>query len=305
MSIKNKLFNLSLVSFITFSSCFFPNLNINATYKSNNSDNSVIYYDYMQNEYLALKKAHFELEQDLVQTHSVLNVETLEKYHDLTASIAKYKEKIYDLKLKDDSFFKAYNYTDSQIYAIKNYDGSEEMTIQAASYVIGNLSLTSFNYNSSRNTTSIHAKATATWIGRPMFNLKDKIAVAIVFGDGNNIPLSKICYGKYQPSSGNEFSITLPTRMDNTSLLVCDLPSERYSSAQQKTGTLSKAELYYSAEVSGNIRVMTGRGLYLRQTFQLDDSIGISIGAGGTGLSLTIDLEYDPIWDSDWIRKTR
>ena len=50
---------------------------------------------------------------------------------------------------------------------------------------------------------------------------------------------------------------------------------------------------------------MTGRGLYLRQTFQLDDSIGISIGAGGTGLSLTIDLEYDPIWDSDWIRKTR
>lgn len=184
-------------------------------------------------------------------------------------------------------------------------DEKEEMTIQAASYIIGNLSLTSFKYNSSRNTTSIQAKATATWVGRPMFNLKDKIAVAVVFGDGNTIPLSKICYRKYQPSSGSEFSITLPTRIDNTSLLVCDLPSERYSSTQQKTGSLSKAEFYYSAEVSGDIRTMTGKALYLRQTYQLDDSIEISIGAGGSGLSLSIDLEYDPIWDSNWVRKTR
>lgn len=308
---KELIKSFKMIMAICAASCIYIPNNINAMNlnKTNDKENVVVNYEYKKNEYLSLKESINKLENELLNSYSTNNNKKVIELKELNDQVLEYKNMINELKYLDESYFETYNYSDDQINAIRNYDGSEEMTIKAASYVYGNLNLTDFRYNSSSNTSYISAKTTATWIGRPLLNLKDKLATALIFGDGNTIPVSRICYGTYQPSNGNEFKITLSTRMDNPALLVCDLPSEQYHSIQQKTGSLSKAELYFSAEVSGDVRTMVGRSLYLRQNFQVDDSIGISLGYGGGsasfGVSLSIDLEYNAIWDTDWTRKTR
>lgn len=88
------------------------------------SDNAVInQYFLLKNEYNITKSRYM-----LSETHS--NAAKLNKAR---KDIARFKNQIYELKGKSREELKRYKYTNSQIDATKNYDGTEEMTVKASS----------------------------------------------------------------------------------------------------------------------------------------------------------------------------
>lgn len=85
-------------------------------------DNTVInQYLLLKNEYNITKPRYM-----LSETHS--NAVKLNK---AGKDIDRFKNHIYELKGKSREVLKRYKYTNSQIDAIKNYDGTEEMTVKA------------------------------------------------------------------------------------------------------------------------------------------------------------------------------
>ena len=125
------------------------------------------------NEYLTVKKMNEEYLKNKsskkFKAMSNYEISQLENYKKV------YQEHIYDMKKKSVDELKRFNYTDEQIEAIVNYDGSEEMTTRAASYVdvYGG-----FQYYSHGSTGSRADVIMAfNWYGSPAYYFDDIFAV--------------------------------------------------------------------------------------------------------------------------------
>lgn len=103
----------------------------------------------------------------------------IENYQLLLKAKSEFIQHIYDMKNLSVEELKKRNYTNDQIYAIQNYDGSDELSARAAATVKGTLTLNNYAYNSSKNTTQVKTTFTCTWNGTPAFKYSDHIGIGV------------------------------------------------------------------------------------------------------------------------------
>lgn len=106
--------------------------------------------------------------------NSALNIKDVEKYVELLKIKSDYIDYIYKLKETPLAELINNNFTNEQISAMKNFDGSDEMAIKASAYV-------SISAGSLEATEDLHGvRFSWTWFGRPALSgvfIHDKIAV--------------------------------------------------------------------------------------------------------------------------------
>ena len=119
--------------------------------------------------------------------HIVFTPEGMDAYAALLVERDAYKNFIYSLNDRSDEELKYWNYTDEQINAIRNYDGTDEMTLLASATVTGILQITNYTYNSSTNKTTATLKYLGSWNGEPFFKTIDTIGVAFNGSEANYI----------------------------------------------------------------------------------------------------------------------
>ena len=137
-------------------------------YASDSNNNLANGTHFTQNEYAELLNEYSSLANSQSE-----NISTHSKLSSLKELIDKYPGYIYSLQKYSEDELKNLNYTDSQIYAIQNYDGSEKMTLAAAATVTGSVTLSSRSYNASTNKTTATVTATVRWNGIPFVRGSD------------------------------------------------------------------------------------------------------------------------------------
>lgn len=141
------------------------------------SDDTVInQYLLLKNEYNITKSRYM-----LSETHN--NAVKLNK---AGKDIDCFKNRIYELKGKSREELKRYKYTNSQIDAIKNYDGTEEMSVKASSKIKFSVKKNTLSYNSKTGLSTVKATVSFSWNGTPEDYGNDSFAMAYE-ADNNHI----------------------------------------------------------------------------------------------------------------------
>ena len=140
-------------------------------------DDTVInQYLLLKNEYNITKSRYM-----LSETHN--NAVKLNK---AGKDIDRFKNHIYELKSKSREALKRYKYTNSQIDAIKNYDGTEEMTVKASSKIKFSVKKNILSYDAKTGLSTVKATVSFSWNGTPEDYGNDAFAMAYE-ADNNHI----------------------------------------------------------------------------------------------------------------------
>ena len=139
--------------------------------------------DTVINQYLLLKNQYniTKSRYMLCETHS--NAVKLNK---AGKDIDRLKNHIYELKSKSREELKRYKYTNSQIDAIKNYDGTEEMTVKASSKIKFSVKKNILSYDAKTGLSTVKATVSFSWNGTPEDYGNDAFAMAYE-ADNNHI----------------------------------------------------------------------------------------------------------------------
>lgn len=141
------------------------------------SDDTVInQYLLLKNEYNITKSRYM-----LSETHS-----NVMKSNKAGKDIDCLKNHIYELKSKSREVLKRYKYTNSQIDAIKNYDGTEEMTVKASSKIKFSVKKNILSYDAKTGLSTVKATVSFSWNGTPEDYGNDAFAMAYE-ADNNHI----------------------------------------------------------------------------------------------------------------------
>ena len=172
MSNKFKMF-FSLILVISLSFSYSIKISANDTVSSNSN---VFYFKNVEtkviNEYQSILNQLDSFSKR--STYSLYSDDEIFDYIKLVELKNTYKEYIYSLKELSTEELKSQNYTDVQINAIKNYDGSDEMTLAASAYV--NVSVATLSHTSTKH----GVRFGWSWIGTPLltgFSSSDGVAV--------------------------------------------------------------------------------------------------------------------------------
>lgn len=141
------------------------------------SDDTVInQYLLLKNEYNITKSRYMLYETD---SNAV-------KLNKAGKDIDRFKNHIYELKGKSTEELKRYKYTNSQIDAIKNYDGTEEMTVKASSKIKFSVKKNILSYDAKTGLSTAKATVSFSWNGTPEDYGNDSFAMAYE-ADNNHI----------------------------------------------------------------------------------------------------------------------
>ena len=202
-----------------------------------------------------------------------------------------YHNYIYELKEKTTDELLEMNFNNTQINAIKNFDGSDEKALLASAYVSATLKLTKFNYTSSTNRTNASATFSGKWVGTPLYKMQDTTAIGMIGS------LSRFV----KQSSSNAI-----THADGS--VVRNTKSEYHSSAGQSykfgianiNGKIIKSfTMTYTAAADGKNTLMDYGAVYahFKETFS---PTGVSVGVSGTGASIGISITNNYAHDIEW-----
>ena len=239
---------------------------------------------FCSNEYQSLLNEYDRLSKEALVKPNTANVSQVTS---LKASIESYPSYIYSLQSKSYEELKQFNYTDSQISAIKDYNGSEQMTIAASATVSGSVSLSSRSYNSSSNKTTARVTATVRWNGVPFVKSADTFSTALAGSSANFMRTSSSLRVVYPTSGtvyGSNYSVTLGAGV-----------SYKFGIADA-SGVFSSATLTYDAIAEGNVTAIGFGAAYSHAVTSGLSSIGISIGVSGVGISFSANLGNDLMW---------
>lgn len=125
------------------------------------------------NEYLKLKELKKESEDTLIKSGISKEARDLLKEMDVKEEYSKHIKKMASYS---DSNLMELGYQEPQIFAIRNYDGSEEMTVSAASSVAVTTSKLAITYVSGSNTTYYVINYSFQWEGQPFWKFTDAMA---------------------------------------------------------------------------------------------------------------------------------
>lgn len=263
--------------------CFY---NTNAKAKNTNVSNE---YETLIEELEMAKKANL-LSRSTSTQKAVLEAES---------KIEGFKEHIYSLKNKSNEELSFYGYNESQIEAIKTYDGSSEMSTRASAIVTATAKRKTFTYNSSTNITTIAAEVTFTWSGIPAYHYTN--AVALGYEADNNHNFQKITtasgtltYKEFVDVDDTRITTSSATKYGDTGIN----GSYAFTFPVRKDGDvyatyLSSGVFTATGKVSGDLSYFNFRYLYAYKTSYFAVDFGISISNPVSG---SINLAVKDKW---------
>lgn len=250
------------------------------------SDDTVInQYLLLKNEYNITKSRYM-----LSETHN--NAVKLNK---AGKDIDCFKNRIYELKGKSREELKRYKYTNSQIDAIKNYDGTEEMSVKASSKIKFSVKKNTLSYNSKTGLSTVKATVSFSWNGTPEDYGNDSFAMAYE-ADNNHIfkevssVTSSLKYKEFKSSKSVKTWTKSAINKGNQDVI----GSYGWSFPLKIKGDQYYACLYdgsfsITGVVSGKLKYFNVRYLYSHKSSIVSPGFGISISRGmsSAGIVLT------------------
>ena len=250
------------------------------------SDDTVInQYLLLKNEYNITKSRYM-----LSETHN--NAVKLNK---AGKDIDCFKNRIYELKGKSREELKRYKYTNSHIDAIKNYDGTEEMSVKASSKIKFSVKKNTLSYNSKTGLSTVKATVSFSWNGTPEDYGNDSFAMAYE-ADNNHIfkevssVTSSLKYKEFKSSKSVKTWTKSAINKGNQDVI----GSYGWSFPLKIKGDQYYACLYdgsfsITGVVSGKLKYFNVRYLYSHKSSIVPTGFGISISRGmsSAGIVLT------------------
>ena len=235
------------------------------------SDDTVInQYLLLKNEYNITKSRYMLYETD---SNAV-------KLNKAGKDIDRFKNHIYELKGKSRAELKRYKYTNSQIDAIKNYDGTEEMTVKASSKM---------KFGVKKNTVSF------SWNGTPEDYGNDSFAMAYE-ADNNHIfkevsfVTSSLKYKEFKSSkSVKTWTKSAINKGDQDVIGSYGWSFPLKVKGDQYYACLYDGSFSITGVVSGKLKYFNVRYLYSHKSSIVPTGFGISISRGmsSAGIVLT------------------
>ena len=249
------------------------------------SDDTVInQYLLLKNEYNITKSRYM-----LSETHN--NAVKLNK---AGKDIDRFKNHIYELKGKSREELKRYKYTNSQIDAIKKYDGTEEMTVRASSKIKFSVKKNILSYDKKTGLSTVKATVSFSWNGTPEDYGNDSFAMAYE-ADNNHIfkedpsVTSSLKYKEFKSSK----SVKIRTKSAINKGDQDVIGSYGWSFPLKIKGNQYYACLYdgsfsITGVVSGKLKYFNVRYLYSHKSSHIATGFGISISKGSVSAGITL-----------------
>ena len=209
--------------------------------------------------------------------------------------IDRFKNHIYELKGKSREELKRYKYTNSQIDAIKKYDGTEEMTVRASSKIKFSVKKNILSYDKKTGLSTVKATVSFSWNGTPEDYGNDSFAMAYE-ADNNHIfkevssVTSSLKYKEFKYSK----SVKIWTKSAINKGDQDVIGSYGWSFPLKIKGNQYYACLYdgsfsITGVVSGKLKYFNVRYLYSHKSSIVPTGFGISIARGmsSAGIVLT------------------
>ena len=236
--------------------------------------------NYVISEYGAIMEELKMSQQKAERVSSYANVKEVNKAFEKRKEYHNYIYQLKDLS-KDDLI--DMNFNNSQIEAIKNFDGSDELAVQASASVSATLKLTQFKYTSSDKRTHASATFSGNWVGTPLYKKVDSIGIgmigsasrfvkisssdAITHYDGSVIKNTK---SFYHSSAGQSYNFG-----------ICDINGKIFK----------KFTMTYTAAADGKNTLMDYGAAYAH--YYESTSVGLSIGVSGSGASIGVSFSIN------------
>ena len=228
----------------------------------------------------------------LSETHS--NAVKLNKAR---KDIARFKNQIYELKGKSREELKRYKYTNSQIDAIKNYDGTEEMSVKASSKIKFSVKKNTLSYNSKTGLSTVKATVSFSWNGTPEDYGNDAFAMAYE-ADNNHIfkevssVTSSLKYKEFKSSkSVKTWTKSAVNKGDQAVIGSYGWSFPLRIKGDQYYACLYKGSFSITGVVSGKLKYFNVRYLYSHKSSYIATGFGISISKGSVSAGITLAIE--------------
>lgn len=227
-----------------------------------------------------------QTEYEAILQHHASQPFSLEAETSLNEDLQKLEDHIIEMNEKTDEELKYLNYTDDQIFAIRNYDGSPEMLNRASAAVTGSVWASNRTY--SNNKTRVTISCTGTKNGSFVLNFQDNLAISLLGSSANFFPSSSHMTVRYS----NGTSVTATAREDDSGVVFkFGIPYMTSFSAN------------YTGVADGDVRVIRYGATYGHNTksIALD---GISIDSDLTiGISFSFEDVCDKIFEYKYTKE--
>ena len=240
-------------------------------------------------------------ELEYAKSYYTLNKSSIAKneINEIENKIDDFKEHIYSLKDKSVEELLFYGYNDSQIQAIKTYDGSSEMSAKASAVVTAQASKKTFTYDSSTNITTVAAIVKFTWSGIPAYHYTNAVALGYEADNGNNfqkitVASGSLTYKEYVAVNDTRTTFAFADKYGDTGVngsYAFTFPVRKDGEVYAKY--LKEGTFTATAKVSGNLSYFNFRFLYAYKTYKFAANFGINISKPVTG---SIDLSVKKNW---------
>lgn len=263
--------------------------------------------DTVINQYLLLKNQYniTKSRYMLCETHS--NAVKLNK---AGKDIDRLKNHIYELKSKSREELKRYKYTNSQIDAIKNYDGTEEMTVKASSKIKFSVKKNILSYDAKTGLSTVKATVSFSWNGTPEDYGNDAFAMAYE-ADNNHIfkevssVTSLLKYKEFKSyKSVKTWTKSAIKKGDQDVIGSYGWSFPLRIKGDQYYAYLYKGSFSITGVVSGKLKYFNVRYLYSHKSSIVPTGFGISISRGmsSAGIVLTKRSRHKGYPEKTWWR---
>lgn len=220
------------------------------------------------------------------------------KLDDLKKLKNEYVNYIYELKELSKEELENKNFNNTQIAAIKKFDGSDKLASRASAYVKATNKITSHSYFKSSNKTTVSASFSGSWVGTPYIQSQDTVGIGIV---GTNSLFSRIS-SSHSVTYNNGKTVTgnrkyYPMSGDTYKFGIC---SGTYGDV------FKKFNMTYKADATGKISIVEATFVYAHAELQLSGfGLGFSYSNAGVTPSLSFSInkgfseEYSDVKRSD------
>ena len=206
-----------------------------------------------------------------------------------------FKNHIDELKGKSREELKRYKYTNSQIDAIKNYDGTDEMTVKASSKIKFSVKKNILSYDAKTGLSTVKATVSFSWNGTPEDYGNDSFAMAYE-ADNNHIfkevsfVTSSLKYKEFKSSkSVKTWTKSAINKGDQDVIGSYGWSFPLKVKGDQYYACLYDGSFSITGVVSGKLKYFNVRYLYSHKSSIVPTGFGISISRGmsSAGIVLT------------------
>ena len=248
--------------------------------------------DTVVNQYLLLKNKYNITKSRYMLYETDSNAVKLNK---AGKDIDRFKNHIYELKGKSREELKRYKYTNSQIDAIKKYDGTEEMTVKASSKMKFSVKKNILSYDAKTGLSTVKATVSFSWNGTPEDYGNDFFAMAYE-ADNNHIfkevssVTSSLKYKEFKSSkSVKTWTKSAINKGDQDVIGSYGWSFPLRIKGDQYYACLYDGSFSITGVVSGKLKYFNVRYLYSHKSSIVPTGFGISISRGmsSAGIVLT------------------